>query len=192
MSRLFWVQSVWHWWNSWKILLKNHLTTKKQNNLNPSQNTSTMRPSIVHLSHVSGVDVFWKKSNFSFSSHFFIWVKLLCSFFKGQTEKHLCQIILSYKNLLWVWGWDRKKSVMKNAVWHQEAYRVIARDRFFYPILSALDKLLGQLGIYATWLTSIAYLQKQLRIFHIFFTPRFFLWLHFFLLHEAIRNGLAY
>ena len=38
---------------------------------------------------------------------------------------------------------------------------------------SALDKLLGQLGIYATWLSSLAYLQKQLRIF-IFFTPRFF------------------
>ena len=35
------------------------------------------------------------------------------------------------------------------------------------------DKLLGQLGIYATWLSSIAYLQKQLHIF-IFFTPRFF------------------
>ena len=32
---------------------------------------------------------------------------------------------------------------------------------------SALDKLLGQLGIYATWLSSIAYLQKQLRIFYI-------------------------
>ena len=39
--------------------------------------------------------------------------------------------------------------------------------------ISALDKLLGQLGTYATWLSSIAYLQKQLRIF-IFFTPRFF------------------
>ena len=38
---------------------------------------------------------------------------------------------------------------------------------------SALDKLLGQLGIYATWLSSIAYLQKQLRIF-IFFKPCFF------------------
>ena len=35
-------------------------------------------------------------------------------------------------------------------------------------ILSALDKLFGQLGIYATWLSSIAYLQKQLHIF-IFF-----------------------
>ena len=40
--------------------------------------------------------------------------------------------------------------------------------------VSALDKLLGQLGIYATWLSSIAYLQKQLRIFIFFFTPRFF------------------
>ena len=40
---------------------------------------------------------------------------------------------------------------------------------------SALDKLLGQLGIYATWLSSIAYLQKQLRIFIYFFTPRIFL-----------------
>ena len=38
---------------------------------------------------------------------------------------------------------------------------------------SAIDKLLGQLGIYATWLSSIAFLQKQLHIF-IFFTPRFF------------------
>ena len=42
-----------------------------------------------------------------------------------------------------------------------------------YNILSsALDKLLGQLGIYATWLSSIAYLQKQLRIF-IFFDATF-------------------
>ena len=39
--------------------------------------------------------------------------------------------------------------------------------------ISTLDKLLGQLGIYATWLSSIAYLQKQLRIF-IFFMSRFF------------------
>ena len=38
---------------------------------------------------------------------------------------------------------------------------------------SALDKLLGQLGTYATWLSSIAYLQKQLRIF-IFFYATFF------------------
>ena len=38
---------------------------------------------------------------------------------------------------------------------------------------SALDKLFGQLGIYTAWLSSIAYLQKQLRIF-IFFTPHFF------------------
>ena len=34
---------------------------------------------------------------------------------------------------------------------------------------SALDKLLCQLGIYATWLSSIAYLQKQLRIFIFFY-----------------------
>ena len=39
---------------------------------------------------------------------------------------------------------------------------------------SALDKLLGQLGIYATWLSSIAYLQKQLRIFIYFFYATFF------------------
>ena len=39
--------------------------------------------------------------------------------------------------------------------------------------LSALDKLLGQLGIYTTWLSSIAYLQKQLHIF-IFFYATFF------------------
>ena len=34
---------------------------------------------------------------------------------------------------------------------------------------SALDKLFGQLGIYATWLSSFAYLQKQLRIFIFFY-----------------------
>ena len=38
---------------------------------------------------------------------------------------------------------------------------------------SALDKLFGQLGIYATWLSSIAYLRKQC-LFSYFFTPRFF------------------
>ena len=35
-------------------------------------------------------------------------------------------------------------------------------------IFSALEQLLGQLGIYATWLSSIAYLQKQLCIFFYF------------------------
>ena len=40
--------------------------------------------------------------------------------------------------------------------------------------ISALDKLLGQLGIYATWLSSIAYLQKQLRIFIFFLRHIFF------------------
>ena len=34
---------------------------------------------------------------------------------------------------------------------------------------SALHKLLGKLGIYATWLSSIAYLQKQLRTFVFFY-----------------------
>ena len=40
---------------------------------------------------------------------------------------------------------------------------------------NALDKLLGQLGIYATWLSSIAYLQKQLCIFIFFYVTFFFL-----------------
>ena len=40
-------------------------------------------------------------------------------------------------------------------------------------IYSTLDKLLGQLGTYATWLSSIAYLQKQLRIFIIFYATFF-------------------
>ena len=39
---------------------------------------------------------------------------------------------------------------------------------------SALDKLLGQLGIYAAWLSSIAYLQNQLRIFIFFLRHVFF------------------
>ena len=41
-------------------------------------------------------------------------------------------------------------------------------------LTSALDKLLGQLGIYATWLPSIAYLQNQLRIFIFFYATFFF------------------
>ena len=59
---------------------------------------------------------------------------------------------------------------------------------------SALDKLLGQLGIYATWLSSIAYLQKQLCIFIIFFTPHIFSVITRFLtfFREAIGNVLAY
>ena len=39
---------------------------------------------------------------------------------------------------------------------------------------SALDKLLGQLGIYATWLSSMAYLQKQLLIFIFHYATFFF------------------
>ena len=55
-------------------------------------------------------------------------------------------------------------------------------------IISALDKLLGQLGIYATWLSSIAYLQKQLRIFFIFLRHIFGSDYIRFLLKEAITN----
>ena len=55
---------------------------------------------------------------------------------------------------------------------------------------SALDKLLGQLGIYPTWLSSIAYLQKQLPIF--IFLAMFFSVITRFLLHETIGNVLAY
>ena len=44
----------------------------------------------------------------------------------------------------------------------------------FCPETSALDKLLGQLGIYATWLSSIAYLQKQIAYFYIFLRLVFF------------------
>ena len=40
---------------------------------------------------------------------------------------------------------------------------------------SALDKLLGQLGIYATWLSLIAYLQKQF----FFYTTIFSVITHF-------------
>ena len=59
------------------------------------------------------------------------------------------------------------QSLLDYLLMHSEKYH---RN---FNISSALDKLLGQLGIYATWLSSIAYLQKQLRIF-IFFTPSFF------------------
>ena len=47
------------------------------------------------------------------------------------------------------------------------------RFHMMTSLYSALDKLLGKLGIYATWLSSIAYFQKQLRIF-IFFYATFF------------------
>ena len=56
---------------------------------------------------------------------------------------------------------------------------------------SALDKLLGQLGIYATWLSSIAYLQKQLHIFYIF-TPVFGSDYLRFLIEWAIANMPTY
>ena len=58
--------------------------------------------------------------------------------------------------------------------------------------LSALDKLLGQLGIYATWLSSIAYLQKQLRIFIYFYATFLAVITNVFLLNEAIANVPLY
>ena len=73
------------------------------------------------------------------------------------------------------------RSTLTSSLWKLRTHLVvvIAHGRGIFGFFdhyqySALDKLLGQLGIYATWLSSIAYLQKQLRIF-IFFTPRFFL-----------------
>ena len=50
---------------------------------------------------------------------------------------------------------------------HRPTHAHMDNVKTVYPP-SALDKLLGQLGTYATLLSSIAYLQKQLRIF-IFF-----------------------
>ena len=54
----------------------------------------------------------------------------------------------------------------------------------------APDKLLGQLGIYATWLSSIAYLQNQLCIY--LFLPHVLMSAMFFLLNVAIGNLPAY
>ena len=58
--------------------------------------------------------------------------------------------------------------------------------------ISALDKLLGQLGFYATSLSSIAYLQKQLRIFYIFLLHVFAVITYVFLLNKAIVNVPTY
>ena len=57
---------------------------------------------------------------------------------------------------------------------------------------SALDKLLGQLGIYATWLSSIAYLQKQLHTFIFFYGTFLAVITYVFLLTEAIANVPTY
>ena len=56
---------------------------------------------------------------------------------------------------------------------------------------SALERLLGQLGIYATWLSSISYLQKQLRIF-IFFYAAFFSVITRFLLFCVKPSGMCF
>ena len=55
----------------------------------------------------------------------------------------------------------------------------------------ALDKLLGQLGIYATWLYSIAYLQKQLRIFYATFLA-VITYVFLLLIDEAIADVPTY
>ena len=59
---------------------------------------------------------------------------------------------------------------------------------------STLDKLWGKLGIYAAWLSSIAYLQKQLRIFFLKKKLRhvFSVIAYVFLLNEAIANVPTY
>ena len=64
----------------------------------------------------------------------------------------------------------------------------------FFKLISssALDKLLGQLGIYATWLSSVAYLQKQLRISYIFYATFLAVITYIFLMNEAIANVPTY
>ena len=80
---------------------------------------------------------------------------------------------------------------------HFKVHKIIYFPKNLKKILcfSALDKLLGQLGIYATWLSSIAYLQKQLRFFFVFFLKyATFLAVitYVFLLNEAIANVPTY
>ena len=73
--------------------------------------------------------------------------------------------------------------ISKNNKWADQSgrmRRLVCTNVGHKPQSSALDKLLGQLVIYATWLSSIAYLQKQLRIFIFFLRHIFFLWLHVF------------
>ena len=47
------------------------------------------------------------------------------------------------------------------------------KQTLFWSDDSALDKLLGQLGTYAMWLSSIAYFQKTIAYFHIFYATFF-------------------
>ena len=74
-----------------------------------------------------------------------------------------CQIILK------LWG-----SYWCNMEFHSCYNRFITIFKMVTVTARALDKLLGQLGIYATWLSSIACLQKQLRIFIFFYATFFF------------------
>ena len=61
-----------------------------------------------------------------------------------------------------VWPWKRSGRVLDSRL---RGRGLEPHWRHCVVVLSALDKLLGQLGIYATCLSSIAYLKKQLRIF---------------------------
>ena len=51
---------------------------------------------------------------------------------------------------------------------------------------------MGQLGIYVIWLSSIAYLQKQLRIFYIFYATFLAVITYVFLLNEAIEYAYMF
>ena len=81
-------------------------------------------------------------------------------------------------------------------VWNKIPWLFPDLNSFFPDILpsftSALDKLLGQLGIYATWLSSIAYLHKQLCILIYFYATFLAVITHVFLLNEAIANVPTY
>ena len=57
---------------------------------------------------------------------------------------------------------------------------------------SALDKLLGQLGIYPTKLSSIVTLRNQLGIFFMFYATFLAVITYVFLLNEAIVNVPTY
>ena len=59
-------------------------------------------------------------------------------------------------------------------------------------LCSALDKLMGLLGIYATWLSSIAYLQNNCVFFYIFYATFLAVITYVFLLNEAIANVPTY
>ena len=93
-----------------------------------------------------------------------------------------------YQNKLWHLNYTERPIIIATSSYkvNIEAFKLHKGQR------SALNKLLGHLGIYATWLSTIAYLQKQLRIFIFFLRHVFLLCLHVFLLHETIEKVLSY